>query len=686
MSVFDYNKTEFDTVEDMCECYEIDVNVYKRRISLGWSVEDALEVAVSEDEYNTAQQDKRKDNKDSILVGLNGEHFSSETELCNYYGIIPELYSLGKSLGWGLNRLVAEAKENNRVLISSPFSSENTIETDNFDIYYDDALQGSNLHKLSKENGVSCSALKQRLESGMSVTEALQSAQHPIIKDHLGNQYKTVKDMCATWGIPVQTYLSRLKNNYSLENALTLPHHTNDGCRYGDIRTMPIRKLCRDNNMLVRLFNYRSRHGFTLSECLNPSCIDHLGNKFVSWKEMCKYHNIPRSTFESRLDADLSWEEVLSGRNSKKVVDHTGREFESIESMCEHYGVSVPTYYARLRKGLSLEDTLTWSVAPYGGVPIEDHLGNKFSSVKAMCRHYGIKPSTYRARINKGMSVEDALKLEDMNKISVKDHLGNEFSSINDMCRHYGIGASTYRKRIKKGMSLEDALTSEFITPKFSRSVSDHLGNEFDSISDMCKHYGVNYFTYIGRINRGMSVADALELEDKRKTSVKDHLGNEFDSISDMCKHYGINTSTYRARMEKGIPLKEVLGVSDNDNAEIDSTKEPSVTSSEQVKDHRGVEFRSIDTMCLYYGISRDIYERRRALGWSLRKTLTLKRVLPPTDISGAVVDHKGIKYKSISAMCKAYSLAVRDYKWRLSLGWSLDEILETNLTREVDE
>lgn len=32
----------------------------------------------------------------------------------------------------------------------------------------------------------------------------------------------------------------------------------------------------------------------------------------------------------------------------------------------------------------------------------------------------------------------------------------------------------------------------------------DHLGNRFDSVSDMCKHWGVNIQTYYCRIRSGM--------------------------------------------------------------------------------------------------------------------------------------------------------------------------------------
>lgn len=47
----------------------------------------------------------------------------------------------------------------------------------------------------------------------------------------------------------------------------------------------------------------------------------------------------------------------------------------------------------------------------------------------------------------------------------VKDHLGNEYKSISEMCRHYGITFASYEHRIESGMSLEKSLTTP-VRPK----------------------------------------------------------------------------------------------------------------------------------------------------------------------------------------------------------------------------
>lgn len=41
---------------------------------------------------------------------------------------------------------------------------------------------------------------------------------------------------------------------------------------------------------------------------------------------------------------------------------------------------------------------------------VKDHKGKEYPSQAAMCKAYGISPSTFRSRISKGVSVEEALK------------------------------------------------------------------------------------------------------------------------------------------------------------------------------------------------------------------------------------------------------------------------------------
>lgn len=69
--------------------------------------------------------------------------------------------------------------------------------------------------------------------------------------------------------------------------------------------------------------------------------------------------------------------------------------------------------------------------------PCKDHLGNKFLSVKDMCRYYFTYPSLYRNRMRAGWSTEDALTT--IKNLKVTDNL-KILKPIDDThykCEHY---------------------------------------------------------------------------------------------------------------------------------------------------------------------------------------------------------------------------------------------------------
>jgi hypothetical protein len=61
-----------------------------------------------------------------------------------------------------------------------------------------------------------------------------------------------------------------------------------------------------------------------------------------------------------------------------------------------------------------------------------------------------------------------------MSKVKATDHLGNEFSSVMAMCKHYGVRRQLYYKRMLLGWTQKMALTTPVIPP----SVNLHTARE----------------------------------------------------------------------------------------------------------------------------------------------------------------------------------------------------------------
>jgi len=90
----------------------------------------------------------------------------------------------------------------------------------------------------------------------------------------------------------------------------------------------------------------------------------------------------------------------------------------------------------------------------------------------------------------------------------------------------------------------------------------DHLGNYFDSIKSMCKHWNVPYEAYTRRVKiRGWSVEKALTSPVKHNGGIycTDHNGKKYKSITKMCKRYNISRKQYCYRISHGWTQEEAL-------------------------------------------------------------------------------------------------------------------------------
>lgn len=198
-----------------------------------------------------------------------------------------------------------------------------------------------------------------------------------------------------------------------------------------------------------------------------------------------------------------------------------------------------------------------------------DHLGNEYPSMSAMSKVYGKYYQLVSQRLDKGLSIEDALTapIVEHGKSACKackDHLGNEFSSIKEMCAAHNITYSCYISRRKAGYSLEDALTGNMCG--YSTPVQDHLGNWYPSVTDMCDHYNIPISTYSQRVNRyKMSVEDALTRKVRPKSAptnakpCRDHLGNMFSSKKEMAAFHKIKYAKLEYRLRKKMKLEDAL-------------------------------------------------------------------------------------------------------------------------------
>lgn len=142
---------------------------------------------------------------------------------------------------------------------------------------------------------------------------------------------------------------------------------------------------------------------------------DHLGNQFISQKDMLNQWGIPLYTYRSRILLGWSLKKTLSTPSKKirevqEYKDFKGKVFPSASSLVKEYGISLGTLFRYLDKGGTPEE-LTYSLFQKSkeGSKFKDHLGNGFPTRAEMLGFYGVKPATFSQRLRLGWSLGEAL-------------------------------------------------------------------------------------------------------------------------------------------------------------------------------------------------------------------------------------------------------------------------------------
>ena len=103
--------------------------------------------------------------------------------------------------------------------------------------------------------------------------------------------------------------------------------------------------------------------------------IEFRGEVYNSYSDIAKRFDISTSYLSVRLAKGQSLEEIISNYSGKrvrtskpKVVDHLGNKFISVKEMLRHWGISRSAYERRKNLGWSLEEALT---IPVNGVKVK---------------------------------------------------------------------------------------------------------------------------------------------------------------------------------------------------------------------------------------------------------------------------------------------------------------------------
>lgn len=159
--------------------------------------------------------------------------------------------------------------------------------------------------------------------------------------------------------------------------------------------------------------------------------------------------------------------------------------------------------------------------------------GTEYGSVLALAERFGAHASTVARRLRDGWSPEEAVGVHP--KPKRKGHgtsvtyMGKSYPHLKALAEELGIDAKTFRARLARGYSLEDAVTGN-MKPRVSGAADaiDFEGTTYPSKDSLAKAHGTTWSIASRRLLRGWSMRQALGL-DPEPPRFRDHAGHARD-------------------------------------------------------------------------------------------------------------------------------------------------------------
>jgi hypothetical protein len=139
------------------------------------------------------------------------------------------------------------------------------------------------------------------------------------------------------------------------------------------------------------------------------------------------------------------------------------KQYSSLEEVSNIYKLPVSTILARLDQKLTLEEAVTTPRWSHTKVAVN---GEQFPSIASASRYYGLNPGLVRSRLANGWSIEEALGIaEHKKKITCHNNKGKivtvqgvEYKSIKEAALAHGFKPRFISNRVNRGLSIEEAL------------------------------------------------------------------------------------------------------------------------------------------------------------------------------------------------------------------------------------
>lgn len=441
MAEITFRDTIYSSVKELAAAYGAHYGNVVRRLRYGWSIEQALGLAV---------KPSRKAHNAEILVSKSGQ-FSSIREAAETFGIKEATIANRLRLGWsidealGLDAHPEIERVGNRVVC--------------------EGQEHSSIASFAKHYGQNVVRVRRRLMSGWTPEQAIDlEPSPPRFRDEKGAErdHAWTHKVITKEGNLLPATVSGAYRVYVIRNTL-------NGKEYVGITTNDLKARLRGHWRMVRIGRHsklynamrkaeraKNKKAFvielirndakdftelqeqeiaeinrrgTIKNGYNTAAGGSIGTSkqifidgevFPSQQAAATFYGVDPRVFSLRITR-LGWSpEKAAGITKHQLyqrhqVEVRGQVFGSLKEAAEHFGMDYGLVHSRyVTNGWSLEESLDLSPSPdtakYRGQAVLVQ-GIEFPSVSAASRHFGVKPPSVRNRMKeKGESAEEAIE------------------------------------------------------------------------------------------------------------------------------------------------------------------------------------------------------------------------------------------------------------------------------------
>ena len=384
------------------------------------------------------------------------------------------------------------------------------------------------------------------------------------------------------------------------------------------------------------------------------------GKTYNNYMEFCEETGIPYSTlinmvYVRGMTVEEARNAYLEAQKNKPVYRYKGKAYPSLRRLCLENGFSYMSIHAQVRQGVPLEDAIKTHLKrvkePKKGGPVT-YRGKEYSSLAALTKAFHCSYPRVYAALGRGLTIEEAMA----NERGREDPAGNSgnyrsqamichgktYPSLTACLQENGIAFATYYRKKQDLPDMEPSVIVDAILsdPKYrhrksmlhedlvirgkryatQKEAAQKLGISITSITTIMRKYDISFEEAVEERLRRQEKREKEKIEKAKKkkqsqmttsaSANKDEpdqqlvvKGESFSSQQDICKKFGLTVyKVKKAMVNQDRSFSEaaefILDGGDPDQ-------------SENVMVH-GRSFSSITSALSAYGISFDLFQRRR--------------------------------------------------------------------------